>query len=330
MLFLLDTSFETLATITEVSSVQWTTTYNEAGKFEIHVLPTARDAGQITSGKYVAYKGHHGIITYVTLTDTDIKIIGCDFTRILDWRICLPPAQPRGYVETLIKNAVAANLITPEDSRRTISFLSCGANQHRGKTITYDADGTKTVYQYVKELCDIAGYGFAVIIDENKDLIFDISERRNKTDIVFAKKMLNISEMEYTVNTSNTKNVAVYIEETAEIDENGEETTTSTIQIYDPDDKRETERREGSANKNATTAALDTFIDENKDVEEITATANQNVVYGIDYYVGDVVSVNYAAYGVSRTDNKRIKSVKEIWERDKQRTEITFIGKYES
>lgn len=309
----LDKDFNKIYILDWYESLLWTDRYYEAGDFEIYTSLDYNLLNNLQEGYYlqIAESEHIMIIEGVEITN-DIEggrhmvITGRSLESILDRRIIWPEYEVKGkpkiysVINTWLKNFITnpvSGYGTDSANRKIANFEYQDAYTDikiTSPSMTYAKYTGSNLYESIVTLCKDNEIGFKITLtDENKfKFQFYVAEDRSfdQTDnnaVIFSEYFDNISSTDYVHNMQPYKNTLVL-------------TNSSTIKHFGTK-KAGLDRRELYSSVSGTEdtdidwkyEAKQVFMD-NAPTHEITGevdTMNTQFVYGIDYFLGDIVSI---------------------------------------
>lgn len=295
--------------------------YNDCGDFEIYISAKLCDFSVLRIGNYIQYQEFFGIIENFELTTSEengdyVTITGRHVESLLDRRIVAQQTIYNGTVENYIRKLIDENCINPKDSARKMPYIQLGKAKGytEGITIqcTYD-----NLLDHIGEVCKSYGIGFTMVFDEmDKHLEFELFKGEDRTltqsknmAIIFSNEYNNLLSSNYVYQTSLHKNVAVVAGEGE-----GLERKIAYVGGHKGLERREiyVDAREISTNNGTVTnAEYDKQLKEKGAVTlsdyEIEQTfegiiVQNQYVYGIDYFIGDIVEIvnEYNIHGQAR------------------------------
>lgn len=297
--------------LVNTTSIQWTERFYEAGGFEIHF---DEDNEHLIRGNIVSFGGMFGKIEKVSKTFNDIAIFGYDMKVLAKQRFCMGREFESTDVETVFKTLIDENMINASDEDRNIPLLSLAENRHTGDEIDYKVEN-KTLSEVFNELALKYEIGYSFSVDNG--YIFDVKKGTDRSgDIIFSRDFNNIDNVEYADDGLNEINFAYSKKEITDEDGNG----TGTYNILTFGTAKGIGRYEGYC-ENADDA--ENYIAENSAQETLTgeiADSTANLKYGIDYFLGDYVTVRFGDMSAV----KQITEVKHVCEKANNKIDIIF------
>lgn len=303
------------------------------GDFTLTIPFEARYAAEMTEDRLLLIdRAFAGIIDAITLETTEqgqmLTVSGRDLKGIVAQRITIPPQASgvqgaQGYdaaagtTETIIKHYIDTNMVTtPLQPARAVPGLVIALDQGRGiaddKYITrHDPlDGV------LQDLCQASGLGYDIKPDfETSQYVFDVIQgvdrsgiQSDRPRIVFDVSRKTAQSQTYSRSTRDARNVFYA---TVSGSEFADEALTLAYVRDGETEQAGLQRREQHLDISADTPAVGSEYDELKryaliEAENyLPAESFECVImdnrwrYGIDYTLGDIVTVQNAAWGIT-------------------------------
>lgn len=214
-LYLLDKNLKKIHIIDTYSSVIWTPRYNTVGDCELVIQASYENLNKIKESKYISRDDDDMVCEIVKIAiETDEEngdqfiITGTDVKNILHQRIVTEQTNFSGLVEDYIRTLINDSIISPTSPDRKISNFvlgdKVGFEDTISQQVTYDVVGEK-----IEELCQTYGWGYKVIVENEKFVFVLYSGNDLSKYISFCSNYDNISTTEYSEDNSNIKNVAI-------------------------------------------------------------------------------------------------------------------------
>lgn len=276
-------------TITHFTSIIWNRRFYKNGSFEMETT-----SNKIHENDIIAYSYNKeircGIVMKILETKTGISLSGYDLKGMFNFRYITTPKTYSGTPEYIIKTMASEFLKT---DNRDVYGLEIAENSKAGESTTFSPENGFLSKAY-ETFCLSNEIGISVEFDLQK-LLFQTHIGTDRTDTVkFGRRFRNIDNIEYTKDLFNTYNVGY------SVDENGVETVTGTAKGL--------LRRECYKEKN-----ISEYLKEKSAIETLRAEANDKYRCGVDYFLGDYVSV----VKDNMVTKKQITEIKEVHERSK-------------
>ena len=217
--YILNRDLETIGIVDNYESLIWTPRYFESGDFEIYTKASEEILTLLRLDNYVTRPDSEmvGVIENVRIEsnpETGDYIIakGRDLNSLLDRRIVWSQTNINDTVENGVRRLLTENFISPTlESRKVENFVLGDA---QGFTERMSAQYTgDNILEVVVNLCKQNGYGFRVILNDEKNFEFQMyrgSDRSyNQTVnpyVVFSPEFENIVSSVYEHDKSLLKN----------------------------------------------------------------------------------------------------------------------------
>lgn len=260
-------TLEEKETITQITSVIWNRRFYKNGSFEIKTTSDKFEENDIIAYNYNG-EIRSGILMKTVENNDGIALSGYDLKGLFNFRYVTALSEYSGTPETIIKTLAEEYLNTGD---RTIPGLIIGKNSGSGVDITYtpEAGFLENIYESLGMTNEI---GISVEFDL-KNIHFNTVVGTDRSELIkFGRRFRNIDKVEYTKDIFNTYNVGY------SKDENEAETVTGNAKGM--------LRRECFSEKN-----IEDYLKEKAPIETLRAEANDKYKYGVDYFLGDYVSV---------------------------------------
>lgn len=317
--------------------------YCKVGEFAFSVPVTDEVCEHLLLGNLVAIDGEYwGVIRELDQAGDRVTVYGEDLKGLLSQRITLYPSQPedsglQGYdaikdvtTEALVKYFVAGNAVSPADNKRKIPGLAIAPDQGRGT----EGDAYMTRFEVLADLLtknlELREMGWTVRADlAGNRYVFDVVVGADRTGaqydnprVVFDVDLRNVLSIEYIHSAKSDRNIFYASLSGARRDA---ETLTCMYPRDENDVAAGIDRREQHLNVSMTVEAEENLYLEMrdyalKDAEQYIATQSITVqdaghyVYGKDYALGDVVTVQaHGGIAGELAGDARIVSVSTNW-----------------
>lgn len=335
-----DLNFNLLGVIDDFVSLIWSPAYYDIGDFELYVganskvvdllkenrlLVRNKDVTVDTSGN-VTYKNVMIIKSLSITTDVEngdyLVVSGKELKYLLHQRIIWKQTNLTGTAENAIRKLVNDNAVSPTDTKRKIPNLSLGAAKGLSDSINKQVTGTQ-LDEALTEICMLYDYGWNVY-GYNNGYVFEVYQGQDRSYdqtvnpfVVFSNKFDNLYNTEYQLETelyANTALIAGEGEGTARKTTtiNNSATGLNRYEIYV--DARDLSQNKDSSDPTEVISDTDyiKLLQERgkENLADFTITegfsgnvlsgSGNNYVYGIDFYLGDKVTV-INNYGITKT-----------------------------
>lgn len=330
-----DTALNLKHIIENFTSLQWERKYNECGNFSL-VAPLTkenREALSLDSIVWIRGKPDGGIIESISMTTTDgvdtITASGRFLPGIMARRLIYPTFNFSGRVEQVMRDMFS----------QAVGFPGVVLGPDNGFTETVESIQAtyKELLVYEQNLAKSANFGIRFTPDDRTQKItFNIFKgvdrslnQSERPRVVFSDEYENLTSVDYTDSTQLHHNVCVVggqEEQDYKVYETVGETGSTGF------NRREV-YFEGDVQSNGMTwaayiAALrqrgQTILDQSLESESFQCTTqfNGNFKYGVDYDLGDIVSIYKRDWGIER--DMRITEAKEVYESELPKIELVF------
>lgn len=346
-LFVFDLNFNRLGVIDDFINLDINSNYDslsmlsltvEGSKEYIDLLQTDHilvKANDLTKGYIIQTK------EFIDENSSELRIIAHSLNVILNDRLVLGQQEFTGTIEDVMKSFVLVNAVSPVNPNRIIPNLQISAN-HGIAINTTEGTKNKPLCDYLYDLCKKHDVSFDILLDHtNKKFIFDVwqgmdrsTQQTMNAHVIFSKSFDNVLQQHYTESVSDMKSTAVVL---------GEENQT-IVAVYDElsgFDRKEmlvesnvtsTYKDENGADIVLTPLEYETLLieegkkalSEYRDIKtfESTVDPQSNFVYGLDYFMGDKVSIRNDDLGIIM--HTRIISSRETISREGEFLQINF------
>lgn len=325
---LYDNNLNLVRFIHNFESFIWTERYNESGDFEI-VVPMSYDIYSLVQpGYYIWFERSERLMIvedfdYEQGSDGGLdkyKITGRSLESILDRRVITGDSQITGKLDTVIRNVLNWNIISPSASKRKIDQIIWKDSLDKSgsaKNIDQKVEGGTSVYELFNDLCSDNDIGYKLIgtsdkkINSDHKFYFELYTGLDRSTnqiknqrIVFSPKYMPISDMQYTESNSDYKNT-IFMSSERTVNNHTYKVTTwrYSDNSNEPSglDRKEVFQSESViGNENTSDSDVvkqlqwqgDSKLKELANIAGFTcSTDGIGYVYGTDYNLGDIVEV---------------------------------------
>lgn len=316
------------------SSLLWDIEYYACGVFEVYIAASPKNIEIFRTGRIVGRdddKEHYGLIESVQLEtdaeDGDYLIVSGRFLMcLLERRIIYPTfnfTKKVSYAQ-IVNNVVQYNAC--RTGARKIPGLSIGDssgscwNQNTKLQISYD-NLMKWIYTICEKIGGTANIRLSKIAEEQYEMIFDLLQGADRSmmqeenpHIVFSDSYNNLLSFTYFTDTSVKRNFAYVLgkgegeqRKRTTYFEDSEPALLDRYEVYvDAKDISDEEQKNGETKP----------IPDAEYIELLKEKGNQNIIptktksesqiavqstqfqYGVDYFVGDFVTVEHQRFGI--------------------------------
>lgn len=352
---ILNTNFEIQGEINDYESMFFTRSFSGIGSLEIRINRHKLYADTLREGNIIVVDNDYKKTFVIKNREIELGDSGKlsetwlikahELKTIVAQRITMPPNHTAydnksGNAETVMKHYIDTNIVNPTDSKRAISNFVIAESQNRGQHIEHQSR-FKNLSDEMNELSTISGLGWIVYINpETKQYVFDCLESRDLTanqstnpPVIFSPEFDSVKSLKFMESKLNYKNTAIVAGQ-------GEGTARSVVEVgsleglerhevyIDARDISSVDENQNAIPKTEIEAKLidrgnqklleskqETFL-------EGQILTNSTFSYGLDYDLGDIVTIQNKDWGV--TMDARITEIKEIYEKSGFRLEATF------
>ena len=315
--------FTRIAVIDNATSIIWVKRFNDVGEFELYIKASAElyelmqgdifitrddsDTGMIVEKIQLTTDPENG--DYLTISGRSVEII-------LSWRIMQRAvySQADTTAEMIIRNQISRQLIYNPViiNPGAIPWISLAAAQGYTDYVTRQYTG-KALLDNIRDLCVTFDYGFKFVwtgsgfefqLYKGTDRSFDQNEN---TFVVFSPEFENLGNTDYLRDTSNYANGAIIGGEGEGNDRVFVWVMPEGVEGYQRRvifvDARNTSSDNGSLTENQYKKMLAEQAKEQLELRKVTTEFNgeilnyNNYTYGVDYNLGDKVSIKNS-YGI--------------------------------
>ncbi len=348
MLHVIEPDFTLAAAIVGYTNFQLKRKLYEVGEIELHIPFGAFGAEELKPGRIVFITPDKpGILTKIEISESkkgaEIAAYGMQLKGIVGRRVTVPdtddeqllfgydrfprPEEPEAPAEGIFKHYASKHLVEPLDASRKIPNLLIAPDQSRGKAGRWSSrfEGLDAVY---KALGEYAGMGYDIALDlENERMIFDVIPGVDHTassnfPVIFSTAYHNMATTKYSMDTKPIVNAA-YAGGTGE----GE---ARLVQTVFRENAAGLERRESWLDCGNIELVEDLIYEANHKLENSvltetltgTITPTGPFVYGEDYDLGDIVTVQSRTTGLEK--DAQITEISESYEKGERKISVTF------
>ena len=259
-----DGVFKCIDVLTKAKSVIWNKRFYRAGSFQISLA-----SSRLKVGDLILHGENSGIITKAVENFDAANYFGCDLKGLFAQRYIYDELTLNDTKENILHTLATDFLMT---GARTISGLS-KADIVQGNTEKVEFTAKETnAESALSKFCAENEIGYDISFSEENGMVFKTMYGTDKSNLLFfSREHRNMDSLEYTSDISSAVNFVKPEEETA-----GAEASEQTGIL----------RREGKEISEA--------------VETLRGSANTILKYGIDYNLGDYVSVGFKEFSAKK------------------------------
>lgn len=315
-------------------SLIWTRKYYEPGKARLFAPLTEENERLTRKGNLIWKRGSKeaAVIEDRVLDDTTtpatIEVTGRFLSSYMDRRLIRPKVTFSGYVEVAMRTLLSGVVEIPRVELGTLNNFT--------DTVSFQAT-YKNLLTYQEKLSKCSDIGFRFRPDFSaKKIYFETYKGKDRSRsqsansrVIFSERYDNLNGIIYRENDQLLKNV-VYIGGEGEGSERtvvsyGDATGLDRRELFV--DARDITRDEGMTQEQYEAKLLqrghekNTEYQESKSINCIT-DADANFKYGVDYDLGDIVTVEKKRWGISV--DYRITEIDEVYEQGGVKISPTF------
>jgi len=351
-----DSTLTRIGILEDYEYLYWSYNFRKPGSFKLIVNRYKFGTEYLIKGNvialYVAGYYRAGIIKsrQISLTEKgklseNYTIVGYELGGLLAERIALhnTGAETTGYdsqntyAETAMRHYVNVNCMDATDTNRNYPLLYLESpDGQRGGNIKYDAR-----FQKISELLEeislaTANLGWEVVLDPtNKRMVFKIIEGIDRSfdngensPVTFSPSFGNVRLISYLNSDLNSKNVA-YVAGKGEADEREVEQVSYQDGTYSNIGRREVfiDARDLDSNDKLIQRGNERLAELGEEkVLEIENLSTGSFSYGVDFYLGDILTVDYP--DIVSADLRVIESIIEIDAKNLIQNKLIFGKQY--
>lgn len=318
---MLDTDFKPVAVVDAYESFIWTDRYQSCGDFEFYSGASPELIQIFALDRYIRIKGSDRvmIIDQVKIDSNPedgahITVTGHSLESILSRRIVQKTVALMGNFQTEIQRLLTENIISPDDSARTISnFIFQESTDTAITSLEIAAEYTgDDLYKIIQTQCKEKKIGFKVVLDSSNNFVFslfagtDRSQVQNQNNpVVFSPGNDNLASSSFVNTHANYKNVALVAgqgnSEDRQYELVGTETGLNRREVFiNASDLAQTVQTESGEETYTDEEYTEMLINRGK--EELAKTINGDgfeaeadteikYKYGVDFFIGDIVQL---------------------------------------
>ena len=316
------------------TSLIWTRKYFEPGEFELHAPITPDNLALLQKGNIVWKRGdpEAAIIEDIMLDEgvfkTEAIIKGRFMSAYMDYRLIKQTVNINDTAENAMRQLLAG--VAP------IPLLELGVAHGFGQRVSFQAT-YKNLMTYETKLAKAAGLGYRFRPDFTKKKIFfevyagnDHSSAQGVISrVIFSESYNNLNHAIYRFNDQRYKNVA-YVGGEGDgsarvVVKVGNATGLALRELFV--DAKDIRKEDGMSDAAYRQLLIERGFEKLSELPisesfECDTGADINFKYGIDYDLGDIITVKKIGWGI--TQNFRISEIREIYEYGGVTIEPTF------
>ena len=348
MLYVIEPDFTLVAVIAEYTNFQLKRKLYEIGDIELHVPLDVFGAEELKPGRIVFITPDKpGILTKIEISESkkgvELVAYGMQLKGIVARRVTVPdtvdeqmlfgydrfpmPDEPEVSAEDIFKHYAKKHMVAPIDENRKIPKLSIAPSQGRGVLTRWSSrfESLEAVYKSLGEYTEM---GYDIFLDlEQERMIFDVITGVNhgagsSSPVIFSTTYHNMATTKYSIDTKSFVNAA-YAGGAGEAE-------ARLIQTIFRENATGLERRESWLDCGNIELVEDLIYEANHKLEKSvltetltgTITPTGPFVYGEDYELGDIVTVQSKAIGLEK--DAQITEISESYEKGERKVSVTF------
>ncbi|NLB52923.1 MAG: hypothetical protein GX808_08285 [Syntrophomonadaceae bacterium] len=321
-------NYERVGYIESYSYLSWVRRYSEVGEFELKCAP--ENLPLLSLGNLLSKSGDKeaGLIETILVESVEEEIItvrGRFLPVLLESRIIWNTENLQGDIGDCIGQLIESNAINPVDEDRLISNLDY-ENLPIGKNISMQVS-FKNLLDTITSILSEAGIGIKGILSGN-EIILSLYMGREQP-FVFSREFENLLSQNYTDSIKDYANLAKIAGEgegsEREMIVVGSKRGKERKEIFiDAKDLRLSEYENNEKYLEALKIRGNEKLYEMRRRESFDAVANtnSNLVYKVDFDLGDIVTVKSSLLGISK--RLRITEIVESYDADGLHVDLVF------
>lgn len=329
-IYILDSNFNTFAVVDTFESFIWTDRYYEAGEFEIVTVANKYYLDTFRQDYYVYFsRSEHLMIIEQIEIDSDaedgnkLKVKGRSLEALLDRRVIWGWKTLNTDVQNGIKTLINENAISPSINKRKFPnfVFKDTTDAHILETRMDTQYFGENLYDSIVDICKTLNLGFKVTVNAEKKLEFELyystfhnCDQDENPYVIFSVDYDNLINSNYVSSTVNYKTVAL-------IGGEGEGSEKKYTSYELSTSGSGYQRREMYTDQSGVTSDLGEEELDSADYDQLLKskgakelaeniiteefegeTMDTTFVYGVDYKLGDVVTLRneYGKSSISR------------------------------
>lgn len=353
-IFVFDKNYNAIGIIESPISLSYIERFKAKGEFSLSVPLSMFNLEMLKKDNFLLFDKERGVAGVVEKwkkssdlnKSPTIIVTGGLCDCYLYRRIIWGQYVKSGTVPDIVEDLVTKHLVNPYDKKRALDDVEISSfSGDKGVSIQYQQTGG-VLGEAIEELCSTGNFGFNVKFDYiNKKMLFSILKGKDRTinqslypGCVFSQKYDNILSSEYEENHSSYKNVALVAAEGESQDRvyvtvipDGEVEATGKDRIEYYVDARDLQSKDSEGNsipESDYKKMLDQRGKEKLDTLkpvvnfDCVLSMHGNLVYGEDFFLGDVVTVQDESTGVQA--DAEISEAELVFDSKGEELRITF------
>ena len=321
-----------LLILSKISSVNWTIYYNKVGTVEIHMAPNDYVVSQLLGYDYLlVVQGERQAVCTSHIIDDDIGIYGRTLNWFFEKRIVLPfqieelgleRNDAESLVRYLVQQAYMVDRTMTAASGETVvlkkvdNFILAPSTGEAWPEGDYSRETSHKLIDVVIEYLDYIRCGQRLIADtKNKQFVFEIYQGQER-QLRISEDNRNASGMKLTVDCLDYCNSGFFEktqEQAADEEQEGNAQNTQEWFFVDQsDDITPLLRFEGQLSGTTASEAKASLATKKKN-KTIDAEV-QRLRYGVDYSLGDILSVEFQSGSYRSLQKQRVIGINYYYE----------------
>lgn len=321
IIYVLDVNYDPICVFDTYETFIWTERYTEAGEFELYAPLDASNLEELQIGRYLSIdKSERYMVIETKTINTDVEGAKATFTgrtleSILDRRVVWDYVSFSGTtVQNGIETLLTRNVINPSIVERAIpnfSFISTGDNAITSAVLDTQYLG-ENIYDAIVELCQEQEFGWRVLPSGSGGFSFELYRGENRSYdqtknpyVIFSPSYDNLKSSNYFLSFRNYKTVVRVGGDGEGYDKKlgvasvssgagsglSRRETYSDVSVSSKDEdgnEISTSKYQAALTQKGAEVLADLDVDEAIDAD---VDVNRQFVYGIDFFLGDIVQV---------------------------------------
>lgn len=317
-------------------SAEWERRMYEPGEFEIEVMATGPMLELLRLGRIVVKDGEAGIIEYVAFERADdapiLTVRGCELDGVFRRRLVMQEEALKGVSERVVLELIDANCC--QDGERRIEGMTVPASEGRGPEVTIDDAYTKELGDVITRTLDGGDIGLRVRFPSWAVEVFDGLDRTAGQSVnpraILSVEGETLLSLAYEHDLSDYKNLVIvkckppeagldaftrYYGSAAGLDRREYLVTADKVEPVVTVEYPPIEQGGGKIVTTDYGAGADEIgrreLANRAECASLTGTVARNLVYRVDYDLGDRITIESQELGISQ--DVRITEVRETY-----------------
>lgn len=318
--YVFDKNLNPLGLLNSVSDLMWETVCIDKGSFELWCALTEENIDLLQEDRILSVDdepesaGFIELVNFSTGSDglKKLHVAGKTCEGYLEFRSVFPVFIKSGTVSSVVYDLLDKHVINPVDPLRAIPIIHFPETLNSiGPNVSYQNTGG-TVLDQLYSLCGANALRFRLkFLREQKKLEFELSATKNRTidqqvnsPVYISSELDDILDSEYTKNKTDYRNVAIVAGEDSSTERKFVQAGSTTLagvdrrEVFIDARDLQSETENGIVSESEYAAMLSerglSKLEDYKSVETFDATIrsyNSSYVYGVDFNLGDLVTV---------------------------------------